>query len=124
MSLRICRHCRKPVSLAAERCPHCKGKLNREQFLLILTIMAFLTVLILGIDVYAVLVYRDAYEAAYCKQHIYARAAGPEDLSCGQVCEDKCTEKKMNYVSHLLLTTSLRTDRQTQISCECTCTGC
>ena len=124
MSLRICRHCRKPVPLSVERCPHCKGKLHPKQFAIMLTAMSFILLCALSAVVYGAVAYKNAHEALYCRHYIYGRATGPEDLSCQTVCEDKCSEKDMSYRPGLLLTTSVSPDEDTTISCECVCTGC
>jgi hypothetical protein len=111
MSLRICRHCRKPVSLKDERCPHCKGELKRGQFILVITIMAFLLLLALSAVVYGALVYRSAYEAAYCRENVYTRIT-VEQTRRAALCARQRAKAAMCCVCFLSAQATTRTAQQ------------
>jgi ribosomal protein L40E len=57
-SLRICRHCYKPLSLSATTCPHCKKKtLPPKRFKALLTGMAIAFALVFAVLAFSLVYY-------------------------------------------------------------------
>jgi hypothetical protein len=112
MSLRICRHCRKDVSLSTSTCPHCKGKLHPTSFKIAMICMVLALVLAYGALGYSYTAYKKAYSTAFCDQSAVIDGSSE---TCAAVCQDFCVSKGANSGFGL--------DR-VSVQCECTCSGC
>jgi hypothetical protein len=112
MSIRICRHCRKDVSLSAIKCPHCKGKLHPAAFKAVLIGMVVSLLVAYGAVGYGYMSLRQAQEQLFCD--ISASIDGGEE-TCAVLCRDFCTGRGADSGFGL---------ERVSAQCECTCSGC
>lgn len=127
-AIRVCRHCKKSVSLDATSCPSCKGSLMKP-VLFKLTLCAMIGVIVIVYSglVGAYLMLENAKDQLVCKKPFYHRDTLPEDqATCQAVCTEACQEKRSALTgSGTLLSKGYATDSlSVTLSCECTCNAC
>ena len=131
ISLRVCRHCRKPVALDAKKCPSChKALLNPTTFkatlaIMVLTIFIVYTALFLGFFRLQMAKAALKHPTSTCAESFYSRAYVGENEGCLELCTTECGKRGSTLAKALPITASYSTDRtDVLVSCECTCGTC